>query len=623
MPLTGGRKGLVCLSVLVALGAGAGGAFAQAPQLITAVQVLGNDYISQDVILADVAGILDIGGPFTAQKAQAARQAVMREGYFDEVTVSTRAATGGVDVVITVVERKRIEKILFVGNSVVSDDQLRDAIISKVGHVIDPRVIRRDVTNIEALYRKLGYIAKVTDPTVDELGTLTFVVNELKIERIDITGLKATKEWVVRRQIKAKPGEIFREQDIARDHQRIFALDIFESVTPDLREGQENPLTGIIVEFKMKEKPTGMASFALAYSNLDKLVVMLSLQDSNLRGRAERGAITLELLGRASYDVRFFEPFLDKKGTTVDVSLFDSERTRRFVGGAGVSIPDDRFDERRVGGTLKFTRPTSEMDRVSLAFRDERVSSSFLEGRQVISPGIGSILTAQTGTRPPSGLGGDPLREDLEPGTGYGPIVVAAPLHPGGRVAAVTLGWTHDARVMDKLKNARSGVYWGTSWETAGSILGGEQTFNQLDFECRTYRPVTERDVIAVRLKGGASFGGLPLFESFTVGGADSLRGYSEDRFRGRHMVLANLEFRHSISDKFGAVAFVDIGDAFGGEFKTIVPGFTIPAEDTDLSVHVGAGVGLRAETPLGPIRLDFGWGSDGNEVHFGFGQIF
>jgi len=462
---------------------------------------------------------------------------------------------------------------------------------------------------------------------VDKFGVLTFIINEAHIERIDVKGLKRTKEWVVRRQIHTKPGALFREQDVAADIKRIFDLNIFENVTSDIRAGEEDPLSGVIVQLNVKEKPTGQASFALAYSNLDNLVVMLSVQDSNLRGQAERASANVEMFGRTSFDVRYYEPFLDAHDTAMDVSIFDMQRRRRFIGGTAISLPEDEYDERRTGTIIKFSRPTSETDRWSVGFRQEKVSSSFMEATQWLgNSGQGGISPMQWdyyyGRRQPLPPDNPDLLPDKpEPGDGFGPIMVAAPLHPGGRVSAATIGWVRDLR--DSINNPTSGSYISSSWETSGSLLGGELSFNQVTAEYRFYKPLGKRGVLAMRLMGGVSFGSLPLFESFVAGGANTLRGYDEERFRGENLLLMNLEYRHNISDKFGIVAFVDVGDAYGGTFPTIVPGFEIPAEDQGFSSHVGLGVGLRAASPLGPIRLDFGFGSEGSQVHFGFGQVF
>ncbi len=93
------------------------------------------------------------------------------------------------------------------------------------------------------------------------------------------------------------------------------------------------------------------------------------------------------------------------------------------------------------------------------------------------------------------------------------------------------------------------------------------------------------------------------------MGGARSLRGYEQDRFRGESVALFNAEYRYGLSKSLTLVGFMDAGDAFGGVFRTEVPGFDIGANDQNLNVHVGVGFGIRAITPMGPLRLDFGFG--------------
>ena len=119
------------------------------------------------------------------------------------------------------------------------------------------------------------------------------------------------------------------------------------------------------------------------------------------------------------------------------------------------------------------------------------------------------------------------------------------------------------------------------------------------------------------------AWGTLPLFETFSVGGANTLRGYEEDRFRGERFLLFNLEYRHPITNKLTAVVFTDVGDAYGGVYPTPVPGFSIAAEDQDFTAHWGVGAGIRVLTPIGPLRLDVGYGEEGSQAHFNFGHTF
>lgn len=624
---------LACVGLILA-----GHALAQDAKLIEGARVVGNDYIPQEGILDEVKDILKPGETFDEQRSKAAKDALMAMGYFDSVELSTEASPKGVTVVITVVEKQRVQRILFVGNTVVDDASMTDVIYTRVGHVVDDRTIRRDVRRIEDFYAQKGFIAHVAKASVGQFGVLTFVIEEARIEDIVVEGLKRTKEEVVRRELTIKAGGLFEEGKIARDIQRLFNLGIFDNVTSDIRPGVKDPQRGVIVVIVIKEKRTGQASVAAGYSSLDNFVLVLSVAENNFRGRGERASLNLELFGRTSYEASFFEPYVDKHGTSFNIRLYDTERNRQFVGGTIVSTNADRFEERRSGVTFSVSRPRGVAERLSLRFRSEQVSSSAAQGTRYLNPTIGTsqVGTSQFsgGTTTPyyPGTGRDyeqspPDNPDLnpddpEPGEVLGPVLVAAPLHPGGTLASLTLGWTRDTRNL--LANPTKGSYLSLSAEQAGSYIGGDTTFTKLTAEHRyVYKLGNRKDVIATRLMGGIAIGDLPLFESYSVGGANTLRGYQEDRFRGEKMILGNVELRHPINDNLTAVLFVDGGDAFGGVFPTVVPGFSIPAEDTSFKFHVGYGAGLRIVTPVGPVRLDVGRGEYGTETHFNFGHTF
>jgi outer membrane protein insertion porin family len=208
------------------------------------------------------------------------------------------------------------------------------------------------------------------------------------------------------------------------------------------------------------------------------------------------------------------------------------------------------------------------------------------------------------------------------PGDDGLPVIVAAPLHPGGRVNSLTLQYAWDTRF--NIADPQKGSFRNVSVELAGGVLGGDNDFALYSLEQRQYFPMRGgRDVLAARVMLGTASGDVPLFESWSVGGSTTMRGYNQDRYRGENLVLGNLEYRYRLNETLGLVAFVDAGDAWGGEFRTIVPGFVIPADDQEINIHTSAGVGLRADTPLGPIRIDWASGEEGSEVHLGFGQVF
>ena len=257
--------------------------WAQEEPLIAALRVEGNDYISAEAIIAEVSDVLKIGAPFTARAREEAQRKLMRMGYFDTVAVDAQDADTGVAVVITVVEKKRISRVELVGNTVITDAELRESMFIREGHVIDDAAIRRDVGRIADYYSQKGYLAEVTDVQVSQFGVVTFVITEARIEEVLIEGLIRTKDEVVSRELELQAGELFQEQKIVEQIRRIYNLGMFENVSSDIRPGVKDPERGVIVALQVEEKRTGQFSVAAGYSNLDKFVLGLSLSENNFR----------------------------------------------------------------------------------------------------------------------------------------------------------------------------------------------------------------------------------------------------------------------------------------------------------------------------------------------------
>jgi outer membrane protein insertion porin family len=135
----------------------------------------------------------------------------------------------------------------------------------------------------------------------------------------------------------------------------------------------------------------------------------------------------------------------------------------------------------------------------------------------------------------------------------------------------------------------------------------------------RRYLPAGKRMVLAARLLVGTTTGDAPYLEQFLIGGPDSLRGYRVDRFAGSHMAILNTELRFPLSSNLIGVGFVDVGDAWGGSIAAD-PFFQ---GDKSFTAHLGYGVGVRVQTPVGPLRLDLGFSKEGTETHFGVSHMF
>lgn len=164
------------------------------------------------------------------------------------------------------------------------------------------------------------------------------------------------------------------------------------------------------------------------------------------------------------------------------------------------------------------------------------------------------------------------------------------------------------------------GIYLRPALEVAGGVLGGNNRFYRLVLESRGFQRVLFNHILGLRAMLGAvlPYGGIttvPYYEQFYLGGANSLRGYDEKsigpnlvvmpdtQHYGWTVINTNIEFRspslllqHSVVKGIGGVIFLDGGTIFGNESGFQLPGY-----------EIALGGGLRINTPIGPLRLDYG----------------
>ena len=120
----------------------------------------------------------------------------------------------------------------------------------------------------------------------------------------------------------------------------------------------------------------------------------------------------------------------------------------------------------------------------------------------------------------------------------------------------------------------------------------------------------------------------VPIFERFFLGGATTLRGQGTrevsprdpagELIGGDKELLFSTELLIPIVARFRLALFFDAGNAYG---------FGTDFDPTNL--RLGAGVGVRFFSPLGPLRLDFGYNLDREpgekdyQIHFTVGSPF
>ncbi|HXG23632.1 MAG TPA: BamA/TamA family outer membrane protein [Chthonomonadales bacterium] len=580
----------------------------ETPPKIIDIVVLGNKYINRETIVASSG--LKIGDPLTQAKLDEAKRNLLQTYLFgrhhpdnpeEGVKIRAEITQEGAKVVIEVDENDLIRGINLTGTGPISPATVLEQLQTKEGRVLNIATLNADVDRIQRLYESRGYTAVVSEEISIKDGILHIPIIVARIGTIKVSGLKKTFPWVVTREMKLKSGDYYNTNQLRRDLVNIYNTDLFEMVDPSL----SYPSPGIVdITLNVQEKRTGQVALGIGYSSRQQLVGRAELAETNFLGRGQQLSLLWETGGianRNSVELAFTEPWLDRRHTSLSVSVFDKAvyRFGRSIASTGSSISSSDYFETHTGGSFMISRPFGETYRGFVGFRFDNVR---VPNITALNPNDAAILQNGPLTTVSLQLTHNTRDFDLEPATGGYEILSAdvgrADLKPAG----------------------------GT--QPAGGVFG-VLNYTKYRVDVRRYfspqgrriSPKDKRNVFALRLVLGSSTGTLPFSEQYFVGGAETLRGYNEDRFWGANMFVGSVEFRTPLANSLTGVIFADVGDAWGGAYENVrFSGFT---QHSGFSPSVGVGVGLRVVTPIGPIRIDQGFGSEGARTHLSIGHVF
>lgn len=558
----------LCLLVFISCAAAA-----YESNVVVDFKVEGNRLIDEKLILLNVG--MKQGDKLEPKAVQDDIARIGEMGYFSYVGAEIRPADQGKRVVFKVEENAIIGEIEVKGCTKVSSDVLRSAMESKVGSVFNSKLLTQDIQHVNEALGRDGYLfSKVTDAFVQDQGSkINIEITEGVLSEIRIEGLKKTKEKVVRRELTVKAGEIYDNKKIVRDLQRLYNLGFFEEVRRDHLPGKTPEEVVLVIQ--VVEQKTGRAGVGAGYSSLNGLVGFVNLSQNNFQGDGKRVYMKTEFGGIQTYELGYFNPWLNDKPQSFGIDVYNTKYTRNLYAGGNTLT---EYDERRKGGAITLGRRLRSDVDLSFRFRDEDVK-----------------LTPTDSTVPvPAGV-------------------------MNGRVQTVAAILDKDTR--DNRFRPTTGQH-DTFWvETTGGILKGENQYTKYMLAMRRYFAISKnrKTVAAVQSVGGQTTigeGFVPIYDMFSVGGSSTVRGYEEREFLGTRVFYTNFELRQNIAKSFDVVGFYDIGSAWGTDYNR---------KSLDYDLKQGYGIGIRLQTPLGPVALDYGKANDRSDgtTYINFGSSF
>jgi outer membrane protein assembly complex protein YaeT len=404
---------------------------------------------------------------------------------------------------------------------------------------------------------------------------------QAKFGPVEITGNSSVSKELIRRQLAFGEGDQFRMSRVAESQRRLYNLELFQYVNfdvPDLAAQPEQvPVKAVIQEGKHRR-----VGFGVGYGTEDKARVTANWRHVNFFG----GARTLGLEGKySSLDrgvrANFTEPY------------FFSPSYKLSLSAQNWYADEPAFTLLTRGGRASISREIARRDVSRRRFSTTRASVSFINEfeSQTIS---NEALNDPTFRDELIALGLDPRTGEQE-----------------GTVVALAFDISHDTT--RNLLDARNGYLLSLHLEQAGSWLPGDYSYYETVLEGRHYITVKRRLVVANRVRlasitsPGSEEVNVPFFKRYFLGGSTSLRGWSRYQvgplsgsglpIGGYTAFEGSSELRFPIRGNFSGVLFVDYGNVWNR------------AWDFNLDDMVyAAGPGLRYNTPIGPVRFDFGY---------------
>ena len=500
-----------------------------------------------------------------------------------------------------------VGKIDFDGNTIFTKAQLRvfsngsqTEVVTRMdeGKVYSPRAftpdkkqpnkelptLENDIQRIRDLYGTRGYIEMSLTPERQanvESGKIDILYHIVEnsqsyVEQIIVQGNNRTKDKVIRRELLVAPGQIYDSVRVDVSKSRLENLQYFEKVDISPQDTTVPNRKNMVVT--VEEKRTGSVTFGAGFSSVDSLLGFVEITQGNFdifnfpyfTGGGEKFRVRLQYgLERQDAEVEFKEPWFLEQRLSLGYNLFYHNAT----------YLSDYYNQRNYGASVSLAKGFGQFWSGSITYTLQEYDLYDFQNNP------SAELLKEQGKRSDS---------------------------------SITLGMSYDTR--DSVLLTRRGTHADFSAEFAGGPLWGQTNIYKFQADAQHYILLPYDMILTIAGATGVAdyFGDsqeVPLFDRFFLGGSRSIRGFGNrdigphdingEPLGGNTMAYTNLELTFPIMDRVRGAVWNDMGFLDARSFHY---------SDAISHGDAAAGVGLRLNLPIGPLRLDYGipWKDEG-----------
>ncbi len=540
----------------------------------------------------------------------------------------------GVEVIIDEGAQTRVSSLKFEGNSSFTEERLRDLVSTVEGQPFSDVNVAADRDSIVSFYFNRGFPDVSLEAFAEPLPGKPTEMNvryqikegeQIFVDRVLVSGLHFTRPYIVDRELRIHDGDPLSQSDMLESQRNLYDLGIFNQVNLAV----QNP-TGALTRKNVLLQAEEAKRYTFNYGLGIEVQTGDPLSCKN-PSKAPQNVLACQAQGRTGVSPRVSFDVTRLNFLGRDHTVLLKTRLGRLQQRGLVSYEAPRFMNRR-NFTLTFTT-FFDKTRDVRTFTAERLEGSAQLQQEVNK---GTQLLYRLVYR----------RVQVDPKSLQVDINLVPLLSKPVRVAIPSITYVRDTR--DDPTDSHRGIFTSADFGVASAAIGGESNFTRFLVQNSSYHTFhKKRWVFARNTRIGYEepFGILrqafvPLPERFFAGGGNSHRGFAINQagprdlqtgypIGGNALFINNLEVRTPpialpiVEENLSAVFFHDAGNVFssGGDILPSLIRFSqknaadcralqLTADNKCSFNYVShaVGAGLRYRTPIGPVRVDFGY---------------